>query len=469
MKSQMSSATVPIAEPAGLPVRRSRVWLVLTMAVATAAYAVAGCCLVALTWDGAGYVFNTIQRGHPAIPCNRYSDYPFLCVLFIFSRLINDPRWLAAIYGLVLALLPLGSLLLSFHFLSGPQLRSLRIWPVLGILLSALPGQVFLTAEAVPLAQVSWAVWAIVAAEISTSSLVWLAILTLFLFYLHPMAALTYGVAGALFFGKTRLAIRQRRIDVWLGIAFLGLAAIRLWYGLVTANSYERGEETFAQNYLAFCNALPSLRMLPFVYLLGLAILGGAAGRLGQRLAVWLSGVTLGLLLLYGLAWAADPNLWVAAFSFRRFLLVGTLPLVALGALHWWYENGSVTAQDPENRRKNWGPVMLSCAAVFFFVFVTQAFTWRHELARFQADLNACAKAVANVDDLSWIPGTPLNHWASTPLSCVIQGQKVKKLFALHSGDIRGRAIFLFPDIWFRPRNRWFEFELSRQASSNSR
>src|SRR5258708_12148201 len=218
----MSSATVPIAEPAGLPVRRSRVWLVLTMAVATAAYAVVGCCLVALTWDGAGCGLNVMQRGDRAIPCNRYSDYPFLCVLFIFSRLINDPRWLAAIYGLVLALLPLGSLLLSFHFLSGPQLRSLRIWPVLGILLSALPGQVFLTAEAVSLAQVSWAVWAIVAGEISASILLCFAILTLFLFYLHPMAALTYAVAGALFFGETRVAIRQRRIDVWLGIAFLG-------------------------------------------------------------------------------------------------------------------------------------------------------------------------------------------------------------------------------------------------------
>src|SRR5258705_5141714 len=96
----MSSATVPIAEPAGLPVRRSRVWLVLTMAVATAAYAVAGCCLVALTWDGAG----------------------------------------------------------------GPQLRSLPIWPVLGILLSALPGQVFLTAEAVLPAQSSLAAVAIRAA-----------------------------------------------------------------------------------------------------------------------------------------------------------------------------------------------------------------------------------------------------------------------------------------------------------------
>src|SRR5258708_12565945 len=100
------------------------------------------------------------------------------------------------------------------------------------------------------------------------------------------MAALTSAVGGALFFGKTRLASREERSDVWLGIAFLGLAAIRLWYGLVTANSYEREEETFAQNYLAFCNALPSLRMLPFVYLLGLAILGGAARGLGHRLTV---------------------------------------------------------------------------------------------------------------------------------------------------------------------------------------
>src|SRR5260370_38341396 len=125
--------------------------------------------------------------------------------------------WVAVIFGLVLALLRLGSLLLSFHFLSGPQLRSLRIWPVLGILLSALPGQVFLTAEAVSLAQVSWAVWAIVAAEISASSLVWLAILTLFLFYLHPMAALTYAVPGALFFGETRLALPRGTTNLWAG------------------------------------------------------------------------------------------------------------------------------------------------------------------------------------------------------------------------------------------------------------
>src|ERR1700739_2347454 len=120
-----------------------------------------------LSWDRGGYVFNTIQRGHPAIPNDRYSDYPFLAVVSLFSFLINDVRSLACCYGVVLAMVALGSLLLSFRFLSSPELKAIRLWPVLGILLSVLPGQGFLAAEAVPVAQVAWAVWASVAGETS--------------------------------------------------------------------------------------------------------------------------------------------------------------------------------------------------------------------------------------------------------------------------------------------------------------
>src|SRR5258708_36718530 len=92
-------------------------------------------CLAPLTWEGAGYVFNSIQRGRPAIPNDRYSDYPFLAVISVCSLLINDARWLASIYGLVLAGLPLGSFVLSFFFLSGPPSRWVWILPVFGSLL----------------------------------------------------------------------------------------------------------------------------------------------------------------------------------------------------------------------------------------------------------------------------------------------------------------------------------------------
>ena len=432
-------------------------WLVLTVTLTALAYVVASFCLMVLTWDGAGYVFNTIQRGHPAIPNDRYSDYPFLAVVSLFSFLINDARSLACVYGLVLAILPLGSLLLSFYFLSSPELRALRLWPVLGILLSVLPGQGFLVAEAVPVAQVSWAVWAIVAADISVSSLVWLGVLNLFLFFLHPSAALVYAVTGGLFLGKAWVATRQRRTNGWLGAIFLGLAAVRLWYALATANSYERGEESFSQNYLAFRDALPSLRMLPVVYLLGLIVLGGVTRRTPKRSMIWLGGLTLALLLIYGVAWAADPNVWASAFSFRRFIFVGTLPLVVMGGLHWRYEHASRTNEPAGRSALGW--IMVGSAAVFLIVFATQSFSWRQELAHFESDLSRCDKPVATVGDLPWIDGTPLHHWASTQLSCVVQGKKVKTVFALDPAGAQGNKILLFPGTWFRRRSRWFEFE----------
>jgi hypothetical protein len=412
-----------------------------------------------LTWDGAGYVFNTIQRGHPAIPNNRYSDYPFLAVVSLLSLLINDSALLACIYGLVLAVLPLGCLLLSFHFLSSLRYRELRVWPVLGILLSVLPGQGFLAAEAVPIAQVSWAVWAITAADISGSSLVWLGVLSLFLFFLHPSAALVYAVTGGLFLGKAWAATQQRRTNTWLGAIFVGFAAVRLWYALATASSYEREEESFSQNYLAFHDALPSLWMLPVVYLLGLTVLGGVTRRISERYMIWFGGLVLALLLVYGVAWAANPKVWASAFSFRRFVFVGTLPLIVMGGWQWRYEQASRTSDssDRSDLRLDW--IMAGSAAVFFIVFVTQSFSWRRELSRFEADLNRCDKPVATVDDIPWIADSPLHHWASTQLSCVVQGKKVKTVFALDPEGAHGNEILLFPETWFRRRSRWFEFE----------
>jgi hypothetical protein len=440
-------------------------WLVLTVALTVLAHLVASFCLMVLTWDGAGYVFNTIQRGHPAIPNDRYSDYPFLAVVSLFSFLISDARSLACVYGLVLAILPVGSLLLSFHFLSSPELKALRVWPVLGILLSVLPGQAFLVAEAVPVAQVSWAVWAMAAADISISSLVWLGILNLFLFFLHPSSALAYAVTGGLFVGKACVATSQRRSSAWLGVIFFGLATVRLWYGLATANSYERGEESFSENYLAFRDALPSLRMLPVVYLLGLTVLGGVTGRIPKRYLFWLGGLVLAPLLVYGVAWAADPKVWVSAFACRRFVFVCTLPLVIMGGLHWRYEQASRTDDSLERSDHRLGWIMAGSAAVFFMVFATQSFSWRQELSRFGADLNRCDKPVATLKDLPWVVDSPLHHWASTQLSCVVQGKKVKTVFALDPEGVRENKILLFPGTWFRRRNRWFEFEQEWSAA----
>jgi hypothetical protein len=172
------------------------------------------------------------------------------------------------------------------------------------------------------------------------------------------------------------------------------------------------------------------------------------------------------LLLIYGVAWAADPKLWISAFTFRRFVLVGTLPLVVMGGLHWQYEHASRPNEPSGRSALGW--IMVGSAAVFLIVFATQSFTWRQELTHFEADLSRCDKPVATVGDLPWIDGTPLHHWASTQLSCVVQGKKVKTVFALDRAGARGNKILLFPGTWFGMRSRWFVFA-SPEARQNDK
>jgi hypothetical protein len=112
--------------------------------------------------------------------------------------------------------------------------------------------------------------------------------------------------------------------------------------------------------------------------------------------------------------------------------------------------------------------IALGSAATFLIVFGIQSVTWRQELTRFQADLNRCDKPVATSDDLLWISNSPLHHWASTQLSCVVQGKKVKTLFALNPADVHGQRILLFPGTWFKPKNRWFQFA-SPEAKQNDK
>ena len=102
------------------------------------AYGVAAWCLAALTWDGAGYVFNTLQSGAPVISHHRFTNWPSLAAVAAAGSLTDNARALGVLYGGLVSLTPLLSLALGLHFLREPRLRPLRSWLVLGILWGAL-------------------------------------------------------------------------------------------------------------------------------------------------------------------------------------------------------------------------------------------------------------------------------------------------------------------------------------------
>jgi hypothetical protein len=76
---------------------------------------------------------------------------------------------------------------------------------------------------------------------------------------------------------------------------------------------------------------------------------------------------------------------------------------------------------------------------------------------------------VATITDLPWVADSPLHHWASTQLSCVVQGKKVKTVFALDPESVRENKILLFPGAWFRRRNGWFEFGQEWSAAAGTK
>src|SRR5437773_171390 len=92
-------------------------WTIVLMAAL--AYLTGARCLVALSWDGSGYLFDSLQNGTPFISNYRLSNYPLLFLLVKAGRWTNDCRLLATLYGILLAVTPLGSLVLSLWLLRG--------------------------------------------------------------------------------------------------------------------------------------------------------------------------------------------------------------------------------------------------------------------------------------------------------------------------------------------------------------
>src|SRR5260370_34871539 len=93
---------------------------------------------------------------------------------------------------------------------------------------------------------------------------------------------------------------------------------------------------------------------------------------------MWLAGLSIGVVVVDGAGWATNPEVWVSAFSFRRFMLGGTLPLLAMGAFHWQYDNAT-RIHDPQSNNSGLGFIMLGSAPAFLLGFATEAFGWRQE------------------------------------------------------------------------------------------
>lgn len=419
------------------------------------AYAVAAWCLAALTWDGAGYVFNSLQAGAPVISHHRYTNWPSLAIVVLAGNLAGNARALGVLYGVLVSLTPILSLAFGLHFLREPRLRPLRVWLALGILWSALPGEICLMSEASLAVQVFWVVLAFVAAGTPSQGTKWMLPISAWLFFLHPTTAVMFATAAFLCAGAGWKS-RNRRSWKW-GVVFAALAVARFGFSAATITPYERAEFGFKPNWDAFQGSIwgwPTW-LLVFLYLFGalclLAVMKPSIAANARRAGL----VAVVAFLASGLWWASDSTLWAGAIGYRRFVLICTLPLVGMAMVHW-------SRIHSEGAGPLSGATPALVAAIFAAIYTVQCLSWRADVRRFESTLAASNSPFITLESEPWMKHRPLDHWGSSMLSAILQGRHPRVLYAETSAHIKGDDIELFPGGWLRMEDGWFRLASRR-------
>ena len=447
----------------GVPRDRTSIAILLP---AAAVYLFAAWSLVALSWDGSGYLFNSLQAGAPVITHYRYSNFPMLFALVQARAFIDNPMWLGIGYGLLLSLTPLLSLVACLRILRGPELAPLRIWPVLGILLGALPGEICLMSEASLAVQAFWPLAAFALAGTPRRGIAWMALFIPYLFFLHPTTAVMFGLAAALCLelAISRSNVRRAAI-MWAGI--FGIAAAgRLIHSFFYATNYERTELAWKPNWEAFLGAIWGwpIVLLAAIYLLAFACLAAGTGKFDSRTARnWALAAGLAIIAI-GCWWASNAVLWNGAISYRRFVLACALPLVAMAGVH----ARAIRRDTTPHHVPFFNRTCIFATWAFVIVYAVQAWTWRSDIARFSAALRTSPAPFVTTEDLPWIRNSPLEHWSATMLSILVQGRQPRTIFSEHrEGNAEGHII-LFPGEGglFPGHDGWFFIDPSHRAAA---
>lgn len=421
-----------------------RIWLITAMA-----FIVASVCLVSLTWDGSCYLFWTAENGRPVVPHGRIINLFLLGPVAATRNLTDSPILLAQLYGLMCSILPLASLGLCLAMLRG-NYRNLRIWMIAGILLVPLPGQMALSAEAVPVLQVAWVLisFSLIGCPWRWSPIA--AVATAIQFIIHPVSAPLFGVTAIVCFiagWRSTKDVRNRSL-VW-AVIFLLTAGAKTWHTLATASSYERAH----LSAMAFISEMGSgLLASPFPAIVPLCIAFWSEHkfRQGSRSQIdhvritarcWKASIVLSVICIL------CPILWSGGLNYRKFGMFLAAPLAILAAFD-------------ANRTVRKTSFILSptrLAAFFAASFILTSITWLGLCFYTHQQAQKSATAVITKAEFPFVLRySALNHWSNTPLLFVLEGRAPQHVLLGQEAQSTENAAVLFPNYEIPYADGWF-------------
>ena len=388
-------------------------WPLLALAALTLAGLIACACDLALTWDGGAQFCYTLHNGSAyQYEARFFSAILWRPVIWIAHH-SGNLALLRFVFGLPLCLAPAASAALAWWMVrrTAPALFS---WALMGICVPSALAQVFVISESIFQLNVFCPVFVGLLVPLDWPRRLALAGLLVSQFS-HPQGLLLLaGAAGALWILARHAAApdaRRHRTRALLATALAALCLLRL--------SLHSDPEA-ARQANAFVVLAQFWQGLVGWPLAGWLCVVAAVGLLATGRSARLAAALLALATAAWLWWAADPHHWAKALDGRRFVVALAAP--------FFYGAWRSMRRGP----RGWPAAThlprcaLALALLFFATHTLHAVTWRALLHRLVADLQADSRTVIPLEELTWIRGTPLDHWAlGSQVIALLGGQKL--------------------------------------------
>ncbi len=387
--------------------------------LATVAVLIASLAGAILLFDGAWFLFQVLDTHRISIPQLRISfalmQWPAIWV----AEATDSLPLTRFVFSLTVMAMPPISIAICWWIVrkAAPWLI---VWPALGIFIIDLPGQMHWIATSIRTNQLFWPILMAIFIGMPDRVVPVVAILLISALFMHPQISvfLMAGVAAALFLGWQRPEQRQRLF----GTALVFLFAALYRYGLLSGG-YEEQEASLSNQIAQWERSVLWLPLIALISALTIAIV-----LVLRRYTVWktLNG-PLGKWVIIAAAipgiiafvlWAADPEFWRHAISYRGPSMWHSLIIMGIAFL-------DVAIRHYRRRTSDDVPLrtMLAngAAVVFCITIAIQSFTWHGELNKIRSAAAEQEHGCIVAEDLPGFENSPLNFWSLPAASIGIQ------------------------------------------------
>lgn len=382
----------------------------------------------ALSWDGAIYLFELLDKQRPYVSQGRLLTWPLHLPVIAASRATSDLPFLIVVFGLVYAAVPLGTLAACWWVVRG-RAPALFVWPALAIGLGMLPGQFNFIAEGNIALQLVWPIALATLVGLPRRTLPLVGLLAVALFVSHPFAGALFAAAAAVA-AAAGWCRPERRGVLWAGGAgFAALAAASAGRFWLTRTSYEDAQLSADVVRWTFAGSVAGLPLVALVATAVAALLIVAAPHAERRwpggLARALRSGAVAAIGAGGLAlivWARDPVAWRLAKEYYRFALFALLPLLAVATLDALGRDRARSLVAEREARAREG-ALRALGAVMLVVLAVQSVAWLNVTSDLRAAINRSPFACVSLAPLGAIGGTALDDWPTAYLALLQQGR----------------------------------------------